>query len=390
MDIFAKCVDFTDAKDLMATGLYPYFLPLTGNDGSTARYEDREIVMCGSNNYLGLTADPRVKNAAQEAIADLGTSNTGSRFLNGNLELHERLERSLADFYGREEALVFSTGYQANLGAVAGLAGRHDVVLLDKLVHASAIDAAMLSGARIKFFQHNDPEALDRRLAACPPDAGKLVVVDGVYSMEGDICALPLLRDVCRAHGARLVVDDAHALGVLGDGRGTAAHFGGEGADLVTVTFSKSLASIGGAVIGDSAVVQYLRHHARSLIFSASPSPSNAASALMALEILKSEPWRVRQALSNARYVRDALAARGVPVGSSDTPIVPVFTEGRTETFTLWRSLLDRGVYTNPIIPPAASYRLRTSFMATHTTEQLDFVIEAFLAEFANLPAAVS
>jgi 8-amino-7-oxononanoate synthase len=390
MDIFGKCSEFTEARDLMAVGRYPYFLPLEDNDGGAVRYQNREVVMCGSNNYLGLTTDPRVKNAARDAVDEFGTSCTGSRFLNGNLRLHEELESALAKFYGRAEALVFSTGYMANLGAICGLAGPRDIVLLDRHAHASAIDAARLSGARMRFFRHNDPDSLDRQLTACPSGAGRLVVVDGVYSMEGDICPLPQIKEVCRRHGARLIVDDAHALGVLGGGRGTAAHFGDdEGADLVVITFSKALASIGGAVIGDADVIHYLRHHARSLIFSASLSPPNTAAALMALRILETEPWRVRQAMANAAYVRDGLTAKAVPVGKSETPIVPVHTEGRDATISRWRGLLERGVYVNPVIPPAASNRLRASFIATHTQAQLDHVIAAFGAEFADrLPAA--
>lgn len=378
VDIFSKVSGYTAARDAMAAGIYPYFLPLTGNEGTTVTLGDRELIMCGSNNYLGLTADPRVKRAAAQAVEQFGTSCTGSRFLNGNLALHDQLEAELADFYGKPAAAVISTGYQANLGTISALAGRGDVVVADRDAHASVVDGGRLSDAKLRRFRHNDPAALDRVLASVPDSAGTLVVVDGVYSMEGDLCALPEIVEVCERRGARLIVDDAHGLGVLDKGRGTCSHFGlTDRVDLITVTFSKSLASLGGAVVGDDDVIHYLKHHARSLIFSASATPASAASALAALRILREEPWRADRAQQNAEYMRAGLAQRGISAGESATPVIPLRTRGTVETLLLWRELIDAGVYTNPVLPPAASPRLRLSFMATHTTDHLDRVLDA-------------
>lgn len=390
MDLFDKIHEYTDAREAMEAGLYPYFPVVDRQDGTEARISDRDVIMCGSNNYPGLSNHRRVVEASAAALHRYGTSCTGSRFLNGNLRLHEELEAELARFYGREDALVFSTGFQANLGTISAVAGRGDVVLLDREAHASAIDAARLSGARVRFFRHNDVESLERKLAGCARDAGVLVVVEGVYSMAGDICPLPEVIDVARRHGARVLLDDAHGLGVLAGGRGTEAHFGGGArSDLVTVTFSKALASVGGAVVGSRAAVDYLRHHARSLIFSAAMTPAGTAAALAALRVLAEEPWRAERAMSNAAYVRRALTARGVSVGASVTPIVPVPLEDVTRTFTVWRNLLDRGVYVNAVIPPAASCRLRMSFLATHTVDQLDRVVSAVASEVAE-PAVLN
>lgn len=385
MDIFSKVAGYRDARDAMAAGIYPYFLPLTGNEGTTVTLGDKELVMCGSNNYLGLTSDPRVKKAAADALDRFGSSCTGSRFLNGNLALHDELETELADFYGKPAAAVISTGYQVNLGVISALAGRGDVVFADRDAHASIVDGCRLSDAKLRRFRHNDARALDRIMAAAPDQAGLLVVVDGVYSMEGDLCALPEIVEVTRRHGARLVVDDAHGLGVLDQGRGTCSHFGlTDAVDLITVTFSKSLASLGGAVVGDEDVIHYLKHHTRSLIFSASATPASAASALAALRILREEPWRAERAQQNADYIRAGLLRQGISPGESSTPVIPLRTRGVVETLLLWRRLVDRGVYTNPVLPPAASPRLRLSFMATHTTEHLDRVLEV-LGEEADV-----
>ncbi|MGV9265783.1 aminotransferase class I/II-fold pyridoxal phosphate-dependent enzyme [Kitasatospora sp. NPDC003701] len=366
----------------MAAGIYPYFLPLTGHEGTTVTLGDRELVMCGSNNYLGLTSDPRVRKAAADALDRYGPSCTGSRFLNGNLDLHDQLEGELADFYGKPAAAVISTGYQANLGTISALAGRGDVVFADRDAHASIVDGCVLSGAKHRRFRHNDARALDRSLAAVPAQAGKLVVVDGVYSMEGDLCALPEIVEVCERHGARLIVDDAHGLGVLDQGRGTCSYFGlTDRVDLITVTFSKSLASLGGAVLGDDDVIHYIKHHARSLIFSASATPASMAAALTALRILREEPWRPERAQQNADYLRAGLVSLGISPGESSTPVIPLRTRGVIDTLLLWRRLIDNGVYTNPVVPPAASPRLRLSLMATHTTEHLNRVLDALSSE---------
>ncbi len=382
MDLFAKCQAFTAARELKAIGLYPYFIPLTGSEGPVAWVGDHRLVMIGSNNYLGLTTHPKVRQAALEAIQRYGTSCTGSRFLNGTLELHLELERRLAEFVGKEAALVFSTGYQTNVGTISALVGRGDFVVTDKEDHASILDGCRLSFGQMRRFPHNDVQALDKVLSALPDGAGRLVVVDGVFSMSGDIAPLPELIEVCRKHGARLMVDDAHSIGVLGDGRGTAAHFGvTEGVDLIMGTFSKSFASLGGFIAGDADVIHYIQHHARSLIFSASIPPANAAAALAALEVMIEEPERSRRVVEIGERMRKGFQALGFNVGNSQTPIVPVIFGEDMTTFKAWRMLFDAGVYTNPVISPAVpegQALLRTSYMATHTDDHLAFVLEAF------------
>jgi 8-amino-7-oxononanoate synthase len=380
----------------MAAGYYPYFLPFTGHDGTDCQLAGQDLVMCGSNNYLGLTTDHRVTAASQAALADYGSSCTGSRLLNGNLWLHDELERRLAQFFDKPAALVFSTGYQANVGTLSALLAPGDQVFADKEAHASVIDGCRMAGADLRLFAHNDVAHLRSRLAKAPAGGGRLVVVDGVYSMGGDICPLPEIADACAEFGARLVVDDAHGAGVLAGGRGTSALFGlTDRVDLITITFSKAFASLGGAVLGSEQVIHYLRHHARSEIFSASITPANAAAALRALDIVAEEPWRCERALANARYVTAELDRLGLDVGTtSGSPIVPIHTGDTANTVVQWRRLLDRGVYTNAILPPAASPRLRTSFMATHQQHHLDRVVAAFagLSEVDNLesPAALT
>ncbi|HEY75843.1 MAG TPA: aminotransferase class I/II-fold pyridoxal phosphate-dependent enzyme [Thermoflexia bacterium] len=382
MDLFEKCRSFTQAKEVQAIGLYPYFIPLTDSEGTVAWVGDHRLIMIGSNNYLGLTTHPRVRQAAVDAIHRYGTSCTGSRFLNGTLELHLELERRLAEFVGKEAALVFSTGYQTNVGTISALVGRGDFAITDKEDHASILDGCRLSFGRMRRFPHNDVEALDRVLAGLPEEAGKLVIVDGVFSMGGDIAPLPDLIEVCHKHGARLMVDDAHSVGVLGGGRGTAAHFGvTDQVDLIMGTFSKSFASLGGFIAGEADVIHYIQHHARSLIFSASIAPANAAAALAALEVMIEEPERSQRVMEIGERMRKGFRELGFNVGNSQTPIVPVIIGEDMTTFQFWRMLFDAGVYTNPVISPAVpegQALLRTSYMATHTDEQLDFVLEAF------------
>lgn len=382
MDLFEKCYSYTEAKEAIAAGIYPYFIPLTENEGTEAVFRGHRLIMCGSNNYLGLTTDPRVRQAAIDAIKRYGTSCTGSRFLNGTLELHEQLEHELADFVGMEAALVFSTGMQANLGAVSALVGRGDFVILDKEDHASIVDAAKLSYGETKRFGHQDLGELERVLSRLPQDKGKLVVVDGLYSMEGDIAPLPELVPLCKKYGARLMVDDAHAIGVLGSGRGTAAHFGMTGqVDLIMSTFSKSFASLGGFIAGAEPVVHYIKHHARSLIFSASIPPSNAAAALAALKIMRDEPERVQHLSEIADYMRAGYRRLGFNIGNSTTPIIPVIIGGRMETIYIWKRLFEEGVFVNPVLAPGVQpgrELLRTSYMATHTFEQMDRVLAIF------------
>ncbi|MEJ2369410.1 MAG: aminotransferase class I/II-fold pyridoxal phosphate-dependent enzyme [Gemmatimonadales bacterium] len=338
-------------------------------------------VMVGSNNYMGLTHDPRILEAARDALNRYGSGNTGSRFLNGNLDLHDRLEHELAAFVGKEAALVFSTGYLTNLGTLSALVARNDTVFVDKLDHACIQDGARLGFGRVQRFNHDDYEQLGQMLAAEKEERGKLIAVDGVYSMEGDLADLPTLVRLRAEHRAGLVVDDAHSLGVVGpDGNGTAAHFGlTDEVDLITGTFSKSFASIGGFVAGTDTICEYLRNNARALIFSASMPPTAVATVLKALEIIREEPERREQLWKNTRKMMEGFRTIGFEIGPTATPIIPVLVGPMDKTFRFWRELFDAGVFTNPVVPPAVpegSCRLRTSYMATHTDEQLDFVLE--------------
>jgi len=382
MDIFDKCYNYTAARDVMAAGVYPYFIPMTGNEGTEAVLHGHRLIMCGSNNYLGLTTHPKVRQAAIQAVEKFGTSCTGSRFLNGTLEMHEQLERELAEFVGKEAALVFSTGMQVNLGTISTLTGRDDVVLLDKDDHASIVDGARLGWGETRRFRHNDPENLERLLRAVPEQKGRLVVVDGLFSMGGDIARLPELVKVCKQYGARLMVDDAHSLGVLGGGRGTAAHFGlTDEVDLIMGTFSKSFASLGGFIAGDETVIHYIKHTARSMIFSAGIPPSNTAAALAALDVMRTEPERVRRLSQIAEKMRSAYQQMGFNTGPSESPIIPIIIGDDMRTFQSWKMLFDAGVFVNAVISPAVPpghQLLRTSYMATHTDEQLGRVLETF------------
>ena len=382
MDLFDKAYAFTEAKEAIAAGFYPYFIPLTENEGSEALYKGHRLIMCGSNNYLGLTTDPRVREAAIAAIHRYGTSCTGSRFLNGTLEMHEQLEHELAEFVGKEAALVFSTGMQVNLGAISALVGRGDYVILDKEDHASIVDAAKLSYGETKRFGHQDMEELERVLSRLPEDRGKLVVVDGLYSMEGDIAPLPVMAPLCKKYGARLMVDDAHAIGVLGGGRGTAAYYDmTDQVDLIMSTFSKSFASLGGFIAGDEPVIHYIKHHARSMIFSASIPPSNAAAALASLKIMRDEPERVEHLCKIADHMRKGYRELGFNIGNSTTPIIPVIIGEKMLTIYVWKRLFDEGVFVNPVLSPGVQpgrELLRTSYMATHTFEQMDRVLSIF------------
>ncbi len=382
MDILQKCYDYMVVKNAKATGIYPFFIPLTENEGTEAEFKGHRLIMCGSNNYLGLTTHPKVKEAAIEAVKRYGTSCTGSRFLNGTLELHEQLEHELAEWVGKEAALCFSTGMQVNLGTVSALVNRGDVVILDKDDHASIVDGARLSFGKIERFIHNDMEHLERTLQSIPDSAGKLVVVDGLFSMEGDLAPLPDMLPLVKKYGARLMVDDAHGMGVMGGGHGTVAHFGvTKDVDLIMSTFSKSFASLGGFIAGDEDVVSYIKHHARSLIYSASIPPSNAAAALAALEVMRSEPDRPARVLANAEKMRNGYRQLGFNIGNSVTPVVPIIIGDDQLTFLMWKTLFDEGVFVNPVISPAVALGhqlLRTSYMATHTNDQLDKVLDIF------------
>jgi 8-amino-7-oxononanoate synthase len=385
MDLFEKCYDddrMTQAKDAQRDGYYPYFMPLDDTEGNVVTMGDKTLVMAGSNNYLGLTTHPKVRQAAMEAIERYGTSCTGSRFLNGTLALHHELDRRLAEFIGKEAALCFSTGYQTNLGTISALVGKGDVVITDKDDHASIIDGCLLSVGTMKRFRHNDMDHLKSLLQNSQDAKGILVVVDGVYSMGGDIAPLPELVDLCKRYGARLMVDDAHSLGVLAGGHGTAAHFGlTDEVDLIMGTFSKSFASLGGVIAGDKDVIYYIQHYARSMIFSASMPASNVAAVLAALDVIENEPEWVERLWWNGQYMLDGFKRLGYNTGPSETPIIPIIIGDEFRTIGLWMGLFEEGIYTNPVISPgvaAGSERLRTSYMATHTQEHLDQVLRGF------------
>ena len=383
MALFDKCRSFTRAREIQATGLYPYFKPLSESDASVVIIEGKQRLMMGSNNYLGLTHHPDVLAAAKVALDRYGSGCTGSRFLNGTLDLHEQLEGELAAFLGKEACLAFSTGYQANLGLISGLVGRGEIVFLDKLDHASLVDGARMSDGEMVRFNHGDLAALEHKLRKVPNRTGMLIVVDGVYSMEGDIANLPGLVPMAHKYGAAVAVDDAHSVGVLGPrGDGTAAHFGMvDDVDLIVGTFSKSLASIGGFVAASDAVIHYLRHHARPFIFTAALPPANTAGILAALHVMQREPEHRTRLWENTRQLQKGLASLGFDIGPTETPIIPVLVGSLAQTFLFWRHLFDAGVFTNPVVPPAvppSRCRLRTSLMATHTPEQIDYALEAF------------
>ena len=382
MDIFEKCPSFTVAREAIAGGYYPFFIPMTNNEGNEAVFQDRRVIMCGSNNYLGLTTHPKVRQAAIDAVNLYGTSCTGSRFANGTLELHEQLERELAEWVGKEAALIFTTGMQTNLGVISALVGRGDIVILDKDDHASIVDGARLSWGEMKRFRHNDMADLERVLSNNPAGAGVLVVVDGLFSMGGDLSPLPELVPLCKRYDARLMVDDAHSMGVFGGGKGTAAHFGlTDEVDLIMSTFSKSFASIGGFIAGDDVVIHYIKHHARALIFSASISPPNTAAALAALHVMQEEPERIQRVNQVGERMRTELKRLGFNIGNSVSPIVPILIGDDMRTIFAWKLLFEGGVFVNPVLSPAVAegqQLLRTSYMATHTNEQLDRALEIF------------
>lgn len=382
MDLFEKCRNYTAAREVMAAGFYPYFRIIETEQNPEVIVQGKKMVMLGSNNYLGLTSHPNVKEAAVEAVRKYGSGCAGSRFLNGTLDLHVKLEEKLAGFFRKEAALTFSTGYQTNLGIISSIAGKDDVLIFDKLDHASIIDACRLSFAEIKKFKHNNMGSLDFVLKECG-DRPKLVVVDGVYSMEGDIAPLPDIVTLCRKHGARLMVDDAHGVGVLGKtGRGTAEHFGLEReVDIIMGTYSKSMASIGGFVAADEDVIHYMKHTSRPLIFSASPPPASVASVIAALDVIDREPERRERLWRNTEKMRRAFRHMGFDAGVSETPIIPLLMGEMERAFTMWKMLNDEGVFVNPVVPPATPpgrCLIRTSYMATHSDEMLDQALEVF------------
>ena len=382
-DIFAKAYEFTQADEVKAEGLYPYFKPLQATDGTTVKIEGREVIMAGSNNYLGLTNDPRVIKAAQDVISVYGTGCTGSRYLNGTLDLHLELEEKLAEFMRKDACVLFSTGYQTNEGSIQTIAGRNDIIFSDKDNHACIVTGTLVSNAKTMRYQHNDMEQLEKLLERAEEDAGKLIVSDGVFSMSGTIAKVPELVDLKRKFGARLYLDDAHAIGVIGEGgRGSASTFDMmDEVDLISGTFSKSFASLGGFIVGEKEVIEYIRHHSPAHIFSASMPPANVATVLKALEILQEEHWRLERLREISDYMRSELRNMGFNVWTSQTPIIPVVIGEMLECFKFWKELFEAGVYVNAVVPPAVpkgQSLVRTSYMATHTDEHLDRILEAF------------
>ena len=383
MDIFEKCAKATEYESgLKESGYYFFFRKLESPQDSEVMVNGKRVIMIGSNNYLGLTNHPRVKEAALKAIEKYGSGCAGSRFLNGNLEIHEELEKKLARFFRKEAALVFATGYQTNLGVIPALVGRNDVVIIDKYDHASILDGCRLSFGQVRKYRHNDIKDLERVLEATK-DKRKLIIVDGVFSMEGDIADLPAIVRLAKAYGARIMVDDAHGIGVLGKGgRGTAEHFGLENeVDLIMGTYSKSLAAIGGFIAGPSDVVNWIKHLGRSMIFSASLPPPLVASVSAALDIIEEQPELRARLWRNTHKMLRGYKTLGYDTGTSETPIIPILIKDTLKTYQMCKLLFENGVFVNPIISPAVPpgrELLRTSYMATHTEEQLDKVLVAF------------
>ncbi|MFW5842072.1 MAG: aminotransferase class I/II-fold pyridoxal phosphate-dependent enzyme [Bacillota bacterium] len=392
MDIFKKVYDFKPVKEAKALGVYPYFHALESRQDIEVMMEGKRKIMIGSNNYLGLTGDKRIIDATVEATQKYGSGVSGSRFLNGTLTLHLELERELAEFAGKEGGMVFSTGFQSNLGIIQAIAQRKDIIFSDRENHASIYDANRLSFGETVRYKHNDMEDLERLLKKADPNKGKLIATDGVFSMSGDICKLPEIVALAKKYEARVMVDDAHGFGVLGPGgRGTAAHFGlTDEVDLIMGTFSKSLASLGGFLVADEEVVDYVRHNARPFIFSAAITPGNAAAAKKALEIIKAEPQRVQDVLDISSYMRKQLLDKGLEIiDSGNTPIIPIYTYTHFRTLVACKMLFERGVYVNPVIPPAApegQCLIRTSYTSTHTKALMDEASDIIADVLNNLP----
>ncbi len=383
MDAFEKCRRFDRAEELRRAGLYPYFMPIAESLTEEVVIDGRRFIMIGSNNYLGLTHHPKVKQAAIDAVAKYGTGCTGSRFLNGTLDLHVELERRLARFFRREDCITVSTGFQANLAAIATLAGKNDVILCDRENHASIFDGCRLSFAELKKYRHSDMEDLERQLASVPEDAGRLIVTDGVFSMKGDLCDLPNIVRLARKYGARVMVDDAHGVGVLGaNGRGTCEHFGLEDeVDVVVGTFSKSFACLGGFIAAKREVIEFVKHTGRPIIFSASITPASAASALAALDIIEGEPERRRRLWANVERMHRGFVDAGYAVDPPRSAILAIPIGGDLQTFTFWKQLHEAGIFANPVVSPAVppgEGMIRTSYMATLTDAELTQVLGVF------------
>jgi 8-amino-7-oxononanoate synthase len=383
MDVFRKCFEFDDAEKIRRVGLYPYFRVIESGQDPVVRMNGQRVIMLGSNNYLGLTNHPEIKAAAARALETYGTGTAGSRFLNGTLDIHVELEEKLARFMHRESAVTFPTGFGVNLGVISGLIGRKDVVILDNLDHACILDGARLSFGRALKYAHNDMDALEERLRSAGDDRAAMIVVDGIFSMEGDLADLPRIVELKKKFGARLMVDDAHGIGVMGEhGRGTAEHFGVEDeTDLVMGTFSKALATVGGFVAGEKTVIDFIKHNARSLMFSAAPAPASVASVIKALEIIEREPERRRDLWENTNYMKREFTGMGYDTGNSASPVIPLLVGEDMTAFKMTFRLQEEGVFANPVVSPGVPpgrAMMRTSYMATHTRDHLDRALEIF------------
>jgi len=384
LDLFEKCYKDTRAEQAIAQGYYPYFKAIQSGAGSTVMIDGKKYIMIGSNNYLGLTQDPRIIKAATEALETFGSGCTGSRFLNGTLTLHEELEEKLADFIHKEAALTFSTGFQTNQGTISSIVGKEDLIFGDRSNHASIVEGCRLSFGKTYKYKHQDINDLERLLQTQGNNSGgKLIVSDGVFSMEGDIVKLPEIAKLAKKYDCRLMIDDAHSCGVLGKhGRGTGEHFDMEDdIDLVMGTFSKSFASLGGFIAGKKKVIEFIKHNARALIFSASMPPSAVATVNKALDILKAEPERIEQLWKNTRKMKKGFDEMGFNTGETKTPIIPIIIGEDMHTFGFWKILFQNGIFSNPVVSPAVEpghALLRTSYMATHTDDELDQVLEIF------------
>lgn len=378
-----KFSHYTEPQKVERLGIYPFFRMIESDQDTVVTIKGKKVLMFGSNSYMGLTNHPKIKEAALMATKKYGTGCAGSRFLNGTLDIHVELEHKLAEFVGKDAALVYSTGFQVNLGVIPTVTGRNDYILIDELDHASIIEATRLSFAKVLKFRHNDMHSLERILKRCEPNRIKLIVVDGIFSMDGDIANLPEIVRLADKYEASIMVDDAHSIGVLGkNGSGTASHFGlTHKVDLIMGTFSKSLAALGGFIASDFETINYIKHNSRTLIFSASATPASAATVLAALEILKSEPERIERLWEVTHYAIDNFRRIGFDIGNTVTPIIPLYIRDNLKTLTLTKSLLDEGVFVNPVVSPAVSKEdtlIRFSLMATHTKEQVDVALEKF------------
>lgn len=380
-NLLKKIEQFQDAAVIKAQGVYPYFRVIECGQDTEVMLDHKKVLMFGSNSYLGLTNHPKIKEAAKKAIDKYGTGCAGSRFLNGTLDIHIELEKKLAAYVNKESALLFSTGFQVNLGVLSCVTGRNDYIILDEYDHACIIDGARLSFSKTIKYRHNDMADLEQKLSVLPQSAVKLIAVDGIFSMEGDIVKLPEIAEIAERHGASIMVDDAHSLGVIGElGAGTASHFGlTSKVDLITGTFSKSLASLGGFIAGDEVLIDYLKHKARSLIFSASMTPASAATVIAALDIMQSEPERIEQLWANTRYAKQLLLDEGFEIGPTESPIIPVYIRDNYKTFMVTKLLQEDGIFVNPVVSPAVpsdASLIRFSLMATHTFAQIEEAVE--------------